>query len=52
MYQNLPELNITTATSRANLLSYSWENLTVNGREQLKNLEPFWRLSLKAAKSR
>ena len=25
-------------------------NLTVNGREQLKALEPFWRLSLKAAK--
>ena len=50
MYQNLPELNITTGTSRANLLSYTWENLTVSGREQLKNLEPFWRLSLKAAK--
>ena len=48
MYQNLEDLNITVNTSRANLLSYSVDALTSQMKIQLRNLEPFWKLSLKA----
>ena len=51
LYQNLPELNLTINTSRANLLSYSQTNLTNFMAEQLHNLEAFWKLSLKAIDS-
>ena len=51
LYQNLPELNLTVSTSRANLLSYSQTNLTNFMAEQLHNLEAFWKLSLKAIDS-
>jgi hypothetical protein len=48
LYQNIDELQLTTSTSRANLLSYSEENRSSIVKNQLKNIEPFYRLSLKA----
>lgn len=51
LYQNLPDLNLTTATSRANLLTYAQTNTTVVIRDQLRNIEGFWKLSLKAVEA-
>jgi hypothetical protein len=48
LYQDLPDLNLTVQTSRANLLSYAPLNLNLVTKEQLRNMEAFWKLSLKA----
>ena len=48
LYQNLPEVGLTTSVSRAALLNTAPESLTPFQRKQLSELEPFWKLSLKA----
>lgn len=58
-YQNLPDLGLngvsvvlgtaaTNGVSRAALLSISYDNLTPIQKRQLQEMEPFWKLSLKA----
>lgn len=48
-YQNLPDLGLTTSLSRANLLNnYSCETMTPVVKKQLAEMEPFWKLSLRA----
>jgi hypothetical protein len=48
LYQDLPELGLTTIVSRGSLLSLSPANMTATQRKQLANMEAFWKLSLKA----
>lgn len=48
MYQNLYDLNLSPSVSRATLLNKATAELTAIEVKQLKNLEPFWKLSLKA----
>lgn len=45
-YQNLPELGLTTTDSREQLLNQ--QVLTPTQKKQLHNMEPFWKLALKA----
>ncbi len=47
-YQNLPDLGLSTADSRANLLNTAPTVLTPYDRRKLQEMEPFWKLSLKA----
>ena len=48
-YQNLYDLGLsTTGQTRAELLAIAPENLTSAQRRQLAEMEPFWKLSLKA----
>jgi hypothetical protein len=48
LYQNLPDLGLTTSISRAGLLNIAPVSITATQRRQLAELEPFWKLSLKA----
>jgi hypothetical protein len=48
MYQTLYDLNLTAGLDRETLLTTTPENLTPVQLRQLKNFEPFWKLSLKA----
>lgn len=48
MYQTLYDLNLTPSLDRATLLEIATESLTPVQLRQLKNFEPFWKLSLKA----
>ena len=47
-YQNLYDLGLTTNLSRAALLGQDPNTLTSTQRRQLTEMEPFWKLSLKA----
>lgn len=47
-YQDLNDLGLTTGLSRAALLAISPPSLTSTQRRQLTEMEPFWKLSLKA----
>ncbi len=47
-YQNLYDLGLTTDLSRAFLLGLDPNSLTSTQRRQLVEMEPFWKLSLKA----
>ena len=47
-YQNLPDLGLFTTLSRAELLSTTVDNMTPVIKRQLAEMEPFWKLSLKA----
>lgn len=47
-YQNLPDLGLSTADSREALLNVTAANLTPMERRKLSEMEPFWKLSLKA----
>lgn len=47
MYQTLYDLNLTPSLDRVTLLETTPENLTPVQLKQLKNFEPFWKLSLK-----
>ena len=47
-YQDLPELGLTTSLSRAALLTTTAQDMTPVVRKQLAEMEPFWKLSLKA----
>ena len=47
-YQDLPELGLTTFLSRAALLTTTAQDMTPVVRRQLAEIEPFWKLSLKA----
>lgn len=47
-YQNLYDLGLTTTVSRSALLALAPEALTSTQRRQLTEMEPFWKLSLKA----
>lgn len=47
-YQNLPDLGLTTSDSRATLLNTVPAELTPFDRRKLAEMEPFWKLSLKA----
>lgn len=47
-YQDLPELGLNTSLSRADLLATTAQDLTPVIRKQLSEIEPFWKLSLKA----
>jgi len=47
-YQNLYDLGLTTSVSRAALLALAPDTLTSTQRRQLAEMEPFWKLSLKA----
>ena len=48
MYQNLPDLGLSTTDSRAELLNTAPTSLTPYDRRKLSEMEPFWKLSLKA----
>ncbi len=48
LYQNLPDLGLTTSVNRATLLGLNPALITSTQRRQLSELEPFWKLSLKA----
>ncbi len=48
LYQNLPDLGLDTTVSRAHLLDIAPTAITSTQRRQLSELEPFWKLSLKA----
>ncbi len=48
LYQNLPDIGLTTSVTRASLLNTPPESLTPYQRKQLAEFEPFWKLSLKA----
>lgn len=47
-YQNLPELGLSTSDSRATLLNTAPTDLTPLDRRKISEMEPFWKLSLKA----
>jgi hypothetical protein len=47
-YQNLPDLGLSTDDSRAYLLNTTPTNLTPYDKRKLQEIEPFWKLSLKA----
>lgn len=47
-YQNLPELGLSTADSRAVLLNTAPGSLTPYDQRKLVEMEPFWKLTLKA----
>jgi hypothetical protein len=47
-YQNLYDLGLTTSVSRSELLAIAPDALTSTQRRQLTEMEPFWKLSLKA----
>lgn len=47
-YQDLPELGLTTSLSRAVLLTTTAQDMSPVVRRQLTEIEPFWKLSLKA----
>lgn len=47
-YQNLPDLSLDTTVSRSELLKIAPDTLTSIERRQLVEMEPFWKLSLKA----
>jgi hypothetical protein len=47
-YQNLPELGLTTTDSRATLLNTVPTSLSPYDKRKLAEMEPFWKLSLKA----
>lgn len=47
-YQNLPDLGLFTTLSRADLLGTTADNMTPVIKRQLAEMEPFWKLSLKA----
>lgn len=47
-YQNLPDLSLDTTVSRSDLLGIAPDSLTSIQRRQLAEMEPFWKLSLKA----
>lgn len=47
-YQNLPDLGLSTSDSRATLLNTAPTSLTPYDRRKLQEMEPFWKLSLKA----
>jgi hypothetical protein len=47
-YQNLPDLGLLTTDSRAVLLNTAPTSLTPYDRRKLQEIEPFWKLSLKA----
>jgi hypothetical protein len=47
-YQNLPELGLSTADQRAVLLNTAPAALTPYDQRKLTEMEPFWKLSLKA----
>ena len=48
LYQNLPDLGLSTEDSRADILNTVPTNLTPYDRRKLSEFEPFWKLSLKA----
>jgi hypothetical protein len=48
LYQNLPDLGLSTSDSRAELLNTAPTALTPYDQRKLAELEPFWKLSLKA----
>ena len=48
LYQNLPELGLSTADSRSALLNTTQEHLTPYDKKKLAEMEPFWKLSLKS----
>jgi len=48
LYQNLPDLGLTTSINRATLLGLAPSAITSTQRRQLAELEHFWKLSLKA----
>lgn len=47
-YQNLPDLGLSTADSRAALLLTPASSLSPYDRRKLQEMEPFWKLSIKA----
>jgi hypothetical protein len=47
-YQNLPELGLTTSDSRSAVLNTIPTSLTPYDKRKLAEMEPFWKLSLKA----
>lgn len=47
-YQNLPDLGLSTVDSRAALLNTAPTSLTPYDRRKLQEMEPFWKLSIKA----
>lgn len=49
MYQTLYELNLSPSVDRADLINTVSTSLTPVEAQQLRNFEPFWKLSLKAA---
>jgi hypothetical protein len=48
LYQNLPDLGLSTSDSRAALLNTAPTALSPYDQRKLSELEPFWKLSLKA----
>lgn len=48
LYQNLPDLGLSTADSRSDLLNTATTAMTPTDRRKLAEMEPFWKLSLKA----
>lgn len=48
LYQNLPDIGLTTSVDRAYLLSLNSATISCTQKKQLAELEPFWKLSLKA----
>lgn len=48
LYQDLPELGLTTSDSRSALLSTTATSFTPQTKQKLSAMEPFWKLSLKA----
>ena len=47
-YQDLPDLGLTTSDSRLTLLNTAPSSLTQQDKKKLSEMEPFWKLSLKA----
>ena len=47
-YQNLPDLGLSTSDSRAALLNTIATSITPYDKKKLTEMEPFWKLSLKA----
>lgn len=48
LYQDLPELGLTTSDSRAYLINLPPQSITTFDSKKLNAMEPFWKLSLKA----